>query len=209
MNIQRFRNNEVRKIVCGLLGKSENEPIYTEEVLGIDRLSINPRIFENPTLEVDLGDLYLFKNLKSLYIRDIIITDYHIQCFNQVPSLNYLQLNKCKFEKLGWSLHLPNLEGLSIVGSYNLNMKNIVELPNLKILRVVGTTVEKYKGLEYLQSLEEVHFNNLENIKLASFLKLENLKLLNLDGSTVKKPKHEKLLSERLKVEHVSEYIIV
>ena len=61
MNVQRFKSNEIRIIVCGLLGKTENEPIYTEELSKIDRLNINPRIFKIPCLHVDLGDLYLFK----------------------------------------------------------------------------------------------------------------------------------------------------
>jgi len=208
MNVQRFKSNEIRIIVCGLLGKTENEPIYTEELSKIDRLNINPRIFKNPSLHVDLGDLYLFKNLKSLYIRDMYITDYHIQCLNQVPSLNYVQMNKCKFENVTISLYLANLEGLSLVSTYGIDMKFFSNLQNLKIFKVISSSIIKYKGLENLQNLEEVYFNNIQRVDLKSLLKINNLKKLNLDGSTVKKEKYEMILKERIKVEHASQFLV-
>jgi len=208
MNIQRFKNNEIRILVCGLLGKRENEIVYTEELNQIDRLNINPRIFKIPSLHVDLGDLYLFKNLKSLYIRDMYITDYHIQCLNQVPSLDYLQMNKCKMENVTIPLYLPKLEGLSLVSTYGIDMKFFKDLPNLKILKVINNAILKYKGLENLQSLQEIYFQNNERVDLKNLLKINNLKLLNLDGSTVKKEKYEIILRERIKVEHARQYLV-
>jgi len=209
MNIQRFKNNEIRKIICRLLGKSENEPIYTEELNEIERLNINPRIFNKPTLDVDLGDLYLFKNLKYLYIRDINITDYQISCINQVQSLKYLQINKCILFKLNVPLCLENLEGLFLISCSSVNMKDLKHLYNLKFLKVICSTVEKYKGLENLQNLEELYLQKLQKVNLAVLLKMDNLKLLNLDGSTVKREKHEKVLSGRIKVSHDKEYFRV
>lgn len=208
MNIQRFKNNEIRIIVCGLLGKTENEPIYKEELVKIDRLNINPRIFKTPSLHVDLGDLYLFKNLKSLYIRDMYITDYHIQCLNQVPSLTYLQMNKCKFENVTMQLYLPMLEGMSLVSTYGIDMKFFNNLNNLKYFKVINSSVVKYKGLENLQKLEEVYFHNIVRVDLKRLLKLNGLKLLNLAGSSVKKEKYETILKTRVKVEHVSQYLV-
>lgn len=208
MNVQRFKSNEIRIIVCGLLGKTENEPIYTEELAQIDRLNINPRIFKNPNLYVDLGDLYLFKNLKSLYIRDMYITDYNIQCLNQVPSLKYLQMNKCKFENVTMPLYLPMLEGLSLISTYGIDMKFFKDLSNLKILKVINNAILKYKGIENLQGLHEIYFQNNVNVDLKNLLKINNLKKLNLDGSTVKKEKYEMILKERIKVEHASQYLV-
>lgn len=204
-----FKSNEMRKIICRILEKEETEYIYLEELKEITKLAVNPRLFVRPTLQVDIGDLYLLENLETLYLRDMDITDYQIQCLNQVPSLKNIQMNKCKFENLNNALYLENLETLVLVTCYNINMKYFKELKNLKNLKIIRSSIRSYKKFEELQSLEKIYLQDIDKIDLKNLLKINGLKFLNLDGSSVKNKKYESILKERIKLEHSNKYIIL
>ena len=209
MNIQRFKNNDIRKLICETLVKTENEPIYVEELVKIERLTINPRLFKVPTLQVDLSDLVLLKNLKKLYIRDLHISDFEVDCINHLTSFEYLQINDSKILKLHIPFYLEKLNGFTIVTTKGVNLKDFNKLYNLKILKVISCEVEKYKGISDLKNLEEIYLQGLDVVDLKTLLKINNLKLVNLDGSTVKKDKYEMVLKERVKVEHAKEFFVV
>ena len=209
LNIVKFKSNEMRKAIIRLLGKEESEYIYLEELKKIKKISINPRLFVRPTTKVDIADLGLLENLETLYLRDMDITDYQIQCLNQLNSLKNIQMNKCKFESLNIPLYLENLETLILVTCYDINMKYFKELKNLKNLKIIRSSIKSYKNFGELQSLEKVYLQNFDKVNLKSLLKINTLKYLNLDGSTVKNQKYENILKERIKLEHSKEFIVL
>ena len=209
LNIVKFKSNEMRKVIIRLLGKEESEYIYLEELKQIKKISINPRLFVRPTTKVDIADLGLLENLETLYLRDMGITDYQIQCLNQLNSLKNIQMNKCKFESLNIPLYLENLETLILVTCYDINMKYFKELKNLKNLKIIRSSIKSYKNFGELQSLEKVYLQNFDKVNLKSLLKINTLKYLNLDGSTVKNQKYENILKERIKLEHSKEFIVL
>ena len=172
MNIYNFKNNEIKKVVCSLLNKNDNENIYLEEIERIERLSINPRIFDKPVVEVDISDLHVFTNLKFLYIRDMIITDREIEVINLLQSLNYIQMNSCNFYRLKNSLYLENLNSISLIGCSNIDMRVLQYLTKLKSLKIISSNVKSYKGLENMQSLEDVCLQNMKELDLSRLMKL-------------------------------------
>jgi len=209
MNIQLFNNNEIRKIICNILGKNQNEVIYKEELRTIETLSINPRLFTTPSKTVNLSDLRIFNNLKNLYIRDMEIRDIEIECINTLPFLEYIQMNNCDFFKIKNILNVKNISNVSLIGCSNIDFKVLSELYNLKYLKVIGCSVKSYKGIENFYNLEELCFNNINKVDLSRTLNLNNLKYINLDGSTLKRERHKIILSNHVKVSHFEEFCLV
>lgn len=209
MDIQLFNNNEIRKIICNILGKNENEVIYKEELRTIKTLSINPRLFTTPSKTVNLSDLRIFNNLKNLYIRDMEIQDIEIECVNTLPFLEYIQINNCDFSKTKNTLSIKNISNVSLIGCSNIDFKLLSKLYNLKYLKVIGCSVKSYKGIENFYNLEELCFNNINKVDLSRTLNLNNLKYINLDGSTLKRERHKIILSQYVKVSHFKEFCLV
>lgn len=172
MNIYNFKNNEIKKIVCELLNKKDNENIYLEEIKKIEKLSINPRVFNNPVIEVDISDLYIFTNLKSLYIRDMIITNTEIEVLNTLQLLNYIQMNSCDFYKTKKCFYIENLNNISLVACSDIDMRNFQYLSKLKSLKLISSNVKTYKGIEKLQSLEKIYLQNMKDVDLSRLTKL-------------------------------------
>lgn len=194
-----IKNKMIADYVMFKLDKLEND-FTSEELDKIEELVINydSKIDDN---SIDIDELKLFKNLKSLTIRNGYILNSYYSVFTKLENLEELALEDCEFENADLISSLK-LKKLSLINCRinNYTFVNVIEpLERLSITNAIidMSMINKLKNLKYLEisyskaditkkvnidSLEELYIDNT-NIKNLDFTNnLNNLKVLSIDA---------------------------
>ena len=194
-----IKNKMIADYVMFKLDKLEND-FTSEELDKIEELVINydSKVDDN---SIDIDELKLFKNLKSLTIRHGYILNSYYSVFTKLENLEELVLEDCEFENADLISSLK-LKKLSLINCRinNYTFVNVIEpLERLSITNAIidMSMINKLKNLKYLEisyskaditkkvnidSLEELYIDNT-NIKNLDFANnLNNLKVLSIDA---------------------------
>lgn len=192
------------------------EEVYTEdELLQVDELVIDND--EN----LDITVLKYFKNLETLEIRNLDITNETLNIILSLNNLKDLKLQLCNIENIEKlkelnlkGLHLDcsniedysfvyemtNLESLTLSGLKDLDIEKLNNLNNLKYLNISHTICSN--DVLNIDSLEELYIDN-SNIRDINFvLNLPNLKVLSLSKEQYENKKEliDKLKSKNIEI---------
>ena len=192
------------------------EEVYTEdELLQVDELVIDND--EN----LDITVLKYFKNLETLEIRNLDITNATLNIILSLNNLKDLKLQLCNIENIEKlkelnlkGLHLDcsniedysfvyemtNLESLTLSGLKDLDIEKLNNLNNLKYLNISHTICSN--DVLNIDSLEELYIDN-SNIRDINFvLNLPNLKVLSLSKEQYENKKEliDKLKSKNIEI---------
>lgn len=178
-----LKSNELKEYIYLELNKNKAEPIYDEDIAEITELQLNTLDLIGEPTDITIFDLVFFKNLKTLTLINMNITDQEINILNKLQNLNFLQFSECTFSN-NKKLKL-NLIDLVIDECSNVSMNNWNEIFTLKSLHIVNCNDVNLKGIENFKNLSEVYLQNLNLDNIDEIQEMINLKYLNLNGSEI------------------------
>jgi len=172
-----FKNTNIANYVMFMLDKIDNE-FTSEELEKITELTIDYDEDNNIILE----ELFVFKNLESLYLRNGFIDNTYLTFLLCFEKLNSIYFDKCEFENADL-IALLKLKELSLINCKINNYSFIMVLTELEHLSIVNGKIEisKINKLKRLKYLQLSYSNILDNIGLD----LENLRELYIDNSNI------------------------
>ena len=192
------------------------EEIYTEEeLLTVDELVIDSD--EN----LDITVLKYFKNLKSLEIRNIMISNNtldiilslsnlkdlkfqlcDIENVDRLKELNLLglHLDCCETEDYSFIYEMTNLEELTLTGEVDLDINKLNNLINLKYLNISHTICTN--DVLNIEKLEELYIDSSSIQDISFALNLNNLRVLSLSKEQYENKKEliDKLKSRNIEI---------
>lgn len=201
-----IQNKNIARYVRFMLKKVENE--FTEEELKkISEIIIDYN--EESVNKINLEELLLFKNLKSLKIRNGFIDNEYFEIFLNFNKLETIYFEKCVFEN-DIFIGLLNIVELSLINCDINNYSFIYILNHLKKLSIINGIVDiniinklgNLNSLELsfseilnsnkeliLNNLNELYIDNTNIVNLSFINKLNNLKELRIDDNQYLKNK--------------------
>lgn len=194
-----LKSNELKELMYLELGKNSNEPIFDEELSKITELQLNGLDLIGDPTDVSIYDLIFFKNLTTLYISDMQISDKELEIINNLPNLKFLQIDNCSFSdnkkielnliglvinncpkvKINIYRDMKTLETLHIVNCDNVDISGISTLDNLKKLFLQNLTLEEINEVQALKRLEYLNLNGTRINNLEKIYKIPNLQIEN------------------------------
>lgn len=135
-----------------LLGKTNSEKIYIEDINEINEIVMNSKNLRGKVLDITVEDLLKFSNLKKCFIKNMEISDKEIKVLNQLSSLEELQLHNCNFMVKKAKLKF-NIKNLAIINCYNFNTKLITSLKHIEVVMLKPKTndmLKKFKRVTVL-----------------------------------------------------------
>ncbi|OBA27875.1 L domain-like protein [Hanseniaspora valbyensis NRRL Y-1626] len=131
---------------------------------------------------IEVLDLYKFKNLESLTLRNNLITsisDFEGLAENNDNKLTYLDLYDNRITHISSKVQkLTNLTFLDLSFNKVAKIKNLSKLINLKELYLIENGITKIENLEHLINLEILELGGNDIHHLENIEKLTNLKEL-------------------------------
>lgn len=178
-----IKSTKFLSILKDILNKDN---ILKEDLKEVENITLNQKLLNGKESDIDLAELELLPNLKTLAIINFYIDKKIVDIINKKKLLWAIQFTKCEFqtdEQIN-----NNIKYLIIEQCKNFEPKII---NNNEIIRIIGENVDlnllKTNKTRQLY-LQECNVKNAEEI-----LKYRKLKYLNLDGSKMDKDIIEKI----------------
>lgn len=187
----RLKDKEIEKVACFKIGKFGNEELDENDLSSIEEINISNRKFSGELKNVDLREIALFPNLKSISLQYFTIDDFIIDIINKAPNLQSLQFSSCKFdsERLLKSNSLQSLllnccavkdysliyvpPKMNIIGDEHFRLDKIEGKENIEILAFQAS---KVKGFESIRECNRLRTLTLEGTKVDDKRVLEDIK---------------------------------
>lgn len=139
-------------------------------------------IIQHKLKSIEVLDLFKFENLKSLTLRNNLISsisDFEGLAENNNNNLTYLDLYDNRITHISSKIQkLTNLTFLDLSFNKIPNINNLNKLVNLKELYLIENGITKIKNLEDLKNLEILELGGNDLHHLENIEKLSNLKEL-------------------------------
>ena len=129
-----FPDPNLEQVVREHIGKNPGEPIYSNEVLGIEHFDAAWRNISDIT---GIGNLV---NVKNLHINENNISD--ISPLASLTQLEYLNIETNNISDISILTQLSNLQGLSTGRNPIIDISVVNQIPNLNSLALVGLNLE-------------------------------------------------------------------
>ena len=172
--------------------------IQEKDLKEVEDITLNKKLLNGKENDIDLTELELLPNLKTLTIINFYIDKKIIDIINKKKLLWAVQFTKCKFqtaEQINNDIKYLIVEQCENFDSRLIN--------NNEIIRIIGENIDLnlLKSNETRQLyLQECNIKNSEKI-----LEYKNLKYLNLDGSKMDKDIIEKI-KEDIQISYKDKY---
>lgn len=198
----RLKDENLEKAVCYKVGKYGDEELTEADLEEVDELNISNKTFSGKDRKIDLEELSLFPNIRTLFLQYFTIDDSIMEIINSLPNLTSLQLASCKVvSKQG--LENKNMKSLLLNCCSIKDYGKICAPESLTIIGEDNLKLDKILGKEeiqrmYLQSSNIKNFNDIKNYP--------NLQLLNIDGSKVDNSEALNEIAKKVPVSHKEDY---
>lgn len=172
--------------------------IQEKDLKEVEDITLNKKLLNGKENDIDLTELELLPNLKTLTIINFYIDKKIIDIINKKKLLWAVQFTKCKFQ----TAEQINNDIKYLIVEQCENFEPIL-INNNEIIRIIGEDIDLnlLKSNETKQLyLQECNIKNSEKI-----LEYRNLKYLNLDGSKIDKDIIEKI-KEDIQISNKDKY---
>ena len=197
-----FLSKALTKDIEKLIGKDISE-ITGSDLSGINRLTLNKKIFFKEEKDYNLKDLIKFKNLKSIFLSGFKLIEEDIEILNSLKNLNFIHFDFCEFylNELNFNMNIEYLI-FNVCKDIKISM---LEKTKAKSIKIIGSKLEmnELSILDFCmtENLKELSINNYIVNNINEVLKIApNLTNLNLDGSIISEK--EKLDSIKVSISH-------
>ena len=179
------------------------QELTEEDLNNVKEINLSNRTFAGKDKNIDLSDLKLLSNIKSIYLQYFLIDDYAITILNSLNKLENITFASCKFINKN-TLEPSILNKLSIEYCDILDYATIVSVETFRILDSSKVRLEKISKKEKIVNLL------LQNCDVRNFETVEEcnrLKFLNLDGTKVDNKKVLKRLEGKIEISQKDKYL--
>ena len=188
MKKNEIKSKELKRILEAKFDVFDFKDIKDEDLDSMEKLFVRKRKLSGEETDIDLSEIFNFKNLKELRLLGFELTNSDIKMISNM-GLESLALSNCVFEKVD-SLNIPKLKDLVIYGGENVDLVSI-KSPKLLIIEDVNLDFSKLN----IDDAKQINIFNCEIANMDSLKKYTELEFVNLDGSTVKDTKGNELRS--------------
>ena len=177
MKKEEVKSEELRDVLCAMVGKWEFDDITDEELQSISGISVRGRKFSGKPTDVELGELAVLSNLEELMITEFDLDDSIAGVLAQFPRLKRLKFSQCDFKKCKTIMDESDLDMLTLSGCKNIGVD---KLPKSSTLVLEGEKIPfgclglervrhvKFKNCDVIGSHDMVDFNNLQDIRISN-----------------------------------------
>ncbi len=190
-----IKSTKLLSILKDILNKDN---IQEKDLKEVKDITLNKKLLNGKENDIDLTELELLPNLKTLTIINFYIDKKIIDIINKKKLLWAVQFTKCKFQ----TAEQINNDIKYLIVEQCENFEPIL-INNNEIIRIIGENIDLnlLKSNEAKQLyLQECNIKNSEKI-----LEYRNLKYLNLDGSKIDKDIIEKI-KEDIQISNKDKY---
>lgn len=178
----------------------DKDEISEQDLNNIEHLTLNKYKLNGKESDINLSELYFFKNLRTLTLINFSINKDFIKIINEVKFLWAIQFSSCGFEDV-----VPINQSVSqLIFDYCKNFKCEL-INNNKIIKIIGSEVD-LKQLNKIDNTKELYLQDCKIKNTEEILKYNRLELLNLDGSNVENDNILDKLDKRIRVYFKDEY---
>lgn len=178
----------------------DKDEISEQDLNNIEHLTLNKYKLSGKESDINLSELYLFKNLRTLTLINFSINKDFIKIINELKFLWAIQFSSCGFEEV-----VPINQSVSqLIFDYCKNFKCEL-INNNKIIKIIGSEID-LKQLNKIDNTKELYLQDCKIKNTEEILKYNKLELLNLDGSNVENDNILDKLDKRIRVYFKDEY---
>ena len=178
----------------------DKEEILEQDLDNIENLTLNKYKFNGKENDINLNELELFKNLKTLTLINFSINKDIIKIINEHNFLWAIQFSSCNLSEV-----MPINQRVSkLIFDYCQNFKPEL-INNNEIIKIIGSKID-LKELNKLNNTKELYLQDCKIKNLEEILKYNKLELLNLGGSNVENDIVLNKLDKNIKVYFKEEY---
>lgn len=179
---KKIENKELVKRILNQIHKSdENAEISEEDLASIENIALT-RILENgKDTEINVEDIFLFKNLKSVTLKNYLLGMKDLQVISEHPRLEDVSFFGCQFEDVDFDelsrlpenlkfiycssmpLKFPKV-GKVMIAYSNLDFDSI-DLSYVTSMKIKDSIVKNVKDLVEYQNIIEVNFDGSKLIQ--------------------------------------------
>ena len=166
----------------------------------MEHLTLNKYKLNGKESDINLSELYLFKNLRTLTLINFSINKDFIKIINELKFLWAIQFSGCDIEDA-----VPINQSVSqLIFDYCKNFKCEL-INNNKIIKIIGSEID-LRQLNKIDNTKELYLQDCKIKNTEEILKYNRLELLNLDGSNVENDNILDKLDKRIRVYFKDEY---
>lgn len=178
----------------------DKDEISEQDLNSIEHLTLNKYKLNGKESDINLSELYLFKNLRTLTLINFSINKDFIKIINELKFLWAIQFSGCDIEDA-----VPINQSVSqLIFDYCKNFKCEL-INNNKIIKIIGSEID-LRQLNKIDNTKELYLQDCKIKNTEEILKYNRLELLNLDGSNVENDNILDKLDKRIRVYFKDEY---
>ena len=177
----------------------DKEDIVEEDLDRIEDLTLNRYKLNGLENDIDLKELKLFKNLKTLTLINFAINIEDVERINKIEPLWAVQFSRCSFEGA-----VPiNTKVKYLIIDY-CKYINYELINNNRTVRIIGAEVD-LSSIKQSDEIERLFLQDCDIKNADELAKFSTLKYLNLDGSKIDNDVLNNL-NKDIKLSHKKEY---
>ena len=176
--MQEIHNKKTKEFLEFFFKKSLRN-ISKEEVNEVQSFSISG---DSEKFQLDLEDLVIFPNLKTINIYDAMVSASDIEMIRNISSIRF---HRCSFENEEDLSSLTSVSTLEFLNCYFVSYDFLKKLSQLESLAIVKPESEKKVCCGDLSDYQHLNFLNLSYCRLEDFSKIlscSELKILDVLG---------------------------
>ncbi len=178
----------------------EKDEIVEEDLEKVEDLTLNKYELDGTETDIDLDELVMIKNLKTLTLIKFTIKEENITKINNIKLLNTVQFTNCKFESI--NPLKQEIDNIVIDNCDNVKLKII---NNNKLIKIIGSSIDM-KQINQSSNIQYLYLQNCEIRNIIELLKYDNLKFLSVDGSITDNQDFLNIISQKINVSYEKEY---
>lgn len=174
---KKLENKELTKRILERLHKKDTEDFSEEELESIENIGLTGKLVNGKETGIDIEDIFLFKNLKSLTLRNFSLTLEDLEKLSKHISIEEISFLGCCFEDVNFDVLSRIPSRLKFIYCSKLPLK----FSNIKKLMISFCELD-FETIDF-SSISSIFIQNskVENVK--DLTEYENLLEVNLDGS--------------------------
>ena len=195
-----FSDNALDALVRKTLGKGAEDVIMTNELWGIEKLTLSADVKElrqlsnfiglkelkmNSVAVSDLSVLTTLPLLQKLDVSGCILSAAHLRTIGELTQLNELNLSTCAATNIDALANLKKLTILDLSNNVITDVMALTQMTALTELNLSNNPITALQSLQYCEKLDKLNLSGCDIESLEALSGLVNLKSLNLSNNKI------------------------
>lgn len=174
---KKIENKELMKKILEQLNKDDSEELSEEELACIENIVFTKKLVNGKDTNIDIENIFLFKNLKSLTLRNYSLSMRELKLIAEHAGIENVSFLDCTFESIDFDELLRLPESLKFIYCSKLPLK----FPKVKKVMVAFCEID-FDSIDF----SEATSIKIQNSKIRNVYDIDehdNILEVNLDGS--------------------------